>query len=375
MIRRIIVLAAAAWVLMASSVFAQSEDPLQLTVIAGKPTELQFSPSILWIPLDTGVLLTVTNDGALPHSFVINELGINLPVSPGETKETHIRVPAGAYTFACDVPGHEEAGMTGTLVAEERTAARTKTPESDAIVSATPLVGPSPADAAVYAGRMHAVHAIFVTMLMPFTHFPELNDVGLRLSFAAPELWQMLSEYVWNLQPPAPYAERHAAIARSLEELAIAGREFREAAIEDDASRAAMALLAIQEKGALTRDDLENLLHDLHLQPATPLPLQNSTTFSSNEESEQGSTEQHFSGSGDDVRDIRLEVGLLRLTATYEGDSNFIVWLYGPGGYRDLLINEIGSYRGTVAAPIDQPGIYTLAIESDGTWDVVVRQT
>jgi hypothetical protein len=29
-----------------------------------------------------------------------------------------VNAPAGTYTFICDVPGHEEAGMVGTLTVE-----------------------------------------------------------------------------------------------------------------------------------------------------------------------------------------------------------------------------------------------------------------
>ena len=36
-------------------------------------------------------------------------------MAPGETKEVSVNLPAGTYTFICDVPGHEEAGMVGTL--------------------------------------------------------------------------------------------------------------------------------------------------------------------------------------------------------------------------------------------------------------------
>jgi uncharacterized cupredoxin-like copper-binding protein len=56
------------------------------------------------------------NVGATLHNFSIDDLGISIDIEPGETAETTINAPAGRYDFYCNVPGHLEAGMTGTLV-------------------------------------------------------------------------------------------------------------------------------------------------------------------------------------------------------------------------------------------------------------------
>jgi uncharacterized cupredoxin-like copper-binding protein len=52
----------------------------------------------------------------LPHNFSIDELNINVDIAPGETVETTIDAPAGRYAFYCNVPGHIEAGMEGSLI-------------------------------------------------------------------------------------------------------------------------------------------------------------------------------------------------------------------------------------------------------------------
>lgn len=63
----------------------------------------------------------VTNSGALEHDFTVNELGIH-EVIPGNGDSVTITSPAdaaqGEYKFSRSVPGHERAGMVGTLTIE-----------------------------------------------------------------------------------------------------------------------------------------------------------------------------------------------------------------------------------------------------------------
>ena len=57
-------------------------------------------------------------NGAALHTFVIDELDVKVEVQPGANGTATINAPAGTYTFYCDVPGHREAGMEGTLTIE-----------------------------------------------------------------------------------------------------------------------------------------------------------------------------------------------------------------------------------------------------------------
>ncbi|MER3484728.1 MAG: hypothetical protein C4345_00855, partial [Chloroflexota bacterium] len=90
----------------------------EITITAGKPTELQFNPSQITIPAGKEVKVTLRNEGALPHNFSIDALNISVNISPGETKEFTINASPGTYEFYCNVPGHKEAGMVGTLIAQ-----------------------------------------------------------------------------------------------------------------------------------------------------------------------------------------------------------------------------------------------------------------
>ena len=45
----------------------------------------------------------------------LDKLGISVSLPPGETQKVVINAPPGTYEFYCNVPGHKEAGMVGTL--------------------------------------------------------------------------------------------------------------------------------------------------------------------------------------------------------------------------------------------------------------------
>jgi uncharacterized cupredoxin-like copper-binding protein len=70
------------------------------------------------IPANTDVTVTLPNHGVALHTFVIEALGIKAEMAPGKTKEVLINAPAGTYEYICDVPGHAEAGMVGTLTVQ-----------------------------------------------------------------------------------------------------------------------------------------------------------------------------------------------------------------------------------------------------------------
>ena len=71
--------------------------------------------SALSIAADTPLPVALANGGAALHNFRIDELAIDVDVQPATTEDTTITAPAGTYTFWCNVPGHREAGMEGTL--------------------------------------------------------------------------------------------------------------------------------------------------------------------------------------------------------------------------------------------------------------------
>jgi plastocyanin len=83
-----------------------------------KLLDIRFDPNEVTIPANTDVAVTLPNDGVAPHNFSIDELGIDVDVQPGDEAVVLINAPAGEYKFYCNVPGHEAAGMVGTLTVQ-----------------------------------------------------------------------------------------------------------------------------------------------------------------------------------------------------------------------------------------------------------------
>ena len=80
--------------------------------------DIRFAPDEMTLPADTDVQVTLPNNGVAPHNFSIDELGIDVDVAPGDEATVLINAPAGTYKYYCNVPGHEAAGMVGTLTVE-----------------------------------------------------------------------------------------------------------------------------------------------------------------------------------------------------------------------------------------------------------------
>jgi nitrite reductase (NO-forming) len=87
--------------------------------------DIFFDPKEIEIPAGKPVKLLIPNLGATAHNFSIDALKISVDLPPGETKEVSINAPEGTYEYYCNVPGHKEAGMVGTLVARPMKSADT----------------------------------------------------------------------------------------------------------------------------------------------------------------------------------------------------------------------------------------------------------
>lgn len=65
-----------------------------------------------------GVRVTLSNPSPLMHNISLSGPGVNLhgaTVPHGATSTVAANLKPGTYTFYCSVPGHEQAGMKGTL--------------------------------------------------------------------------------------------------------------------------------------------------------------------------------------------------------------------------------------------------------------------
>lgn len=88
--------------------------------------DIAFKPNTLTIPANSDATVSIKNSGVTTHTFVINDhkndgkpnLNIKVEVASGATGTATINAPAGDYYFWCDIPGHEAAGMFGTLTVQ-----------------------------------------------------------------------------------------------------------------------------------------------------------------------------------------------------------------------------------------------------------------
>jgi uncharacterized cupredoxin-like copper-binding protein len=82
--------------------------------------ELRFKQRRLSAPAGR-VTFVFRNPAVLPHNFAVRKprgktLGVTATIANGRTARLVLTLRRGRYVFFCAVPGHEAAGMHGTLV-------------------------------------------------------------------------------------------------------------------------------------------------------------------------------------------------------------------------------------------------------------------
>jgi len=76
--------------------------------------DLGFEPNSIDVDAAGVYRVTFTNTGELPHDLVFAD-GSTLIAEPGQSVTEDVTIPASGTTFQCTVPGHADAGMTGTV--------------------------------------------------------------------------------------------------------------------------------------------------------------------------------------------------------------------------------------------------------------------
>ncbi|MGC4105796.1 MAG: ScyD/ScyE family protein [Thermomicrobiales bacterium] len=77
-----------------------------------------FKPNTIEAKAGEAITVTVKNTSPLPHNFSIDALKVSMFMQPGESNSVTFTPPAGSQEFYCNLPGHKEAGMVGTLTAK-----------------------------------------------------------------------------------------------------------------------------------------------------------------------------------------------------------------------------------------------------------------
>lgn len=102
---------------------AETEAPASSTEVEIGSYDIYFEPNDVTIPANSDVTIILPNHGMTLHNFSITDhknpdvpnLGIDIDLPVGVTETITINAPANDYYFYCNVPGHEAAGMFGTL--------------------------------------------------------------------------------------------------------------------------------------------------------------------------------------------------------------------------------------------------------------------
>lgn len=99
-------------------------------------TDFKFTPDQWTVPAGQEITITVKNDGAVEHEFVIMNLGATageafgdedeaniyweVEAQPGESKTETFTAPSapGEYQIVCGTEGHLEAGMVGSMTVQ-----------------------------------------------------------------------------------------------------------------------------------------------------------------------------------------------------------------------------------------------------------------
>jgi len=89
----------------------------QLAVVA---RDTRFTPTDLSVDAGRTAVLSFRNDDTVFHDWEVEGLAnVDAGARPGQTQRIRFRIDEpGSYRIACTVPGHAEAGMTGTLVVQ-----------------------------------------------------------------------------------------------------------------------------------------------------------------------------------------------------------------------------------------------------------------
>jgi plastocyanin len=95
-------------------------EPLETTIYKIEAFSFGYSPSEIKTRVGQRVGFQITNSSGIPHTFTIDELQVDVRLSPGKT-ETIEFTPnkAGDFSYYCTIAGHKAAGMFGDLIVSE----------------------------------------------------------------------------------------------------------------------------------------------------------------------------------------------------------------------------------------------------------------
>ena len=102
------------------SASASTQAPASGTTFNVQTTEFAYNPNTFNANVGQPITFKITNKGTVDHTFVIMGLdgkeAAKATIKTGGTETLQFTpTTAGNYPIVCDLPGHKEAGMQGTL--------------------------------------------------------------------------------------------------------------------------------------------------------------------------------------------------------------------------------------------------------------------
>jgi plastocyanin len=98
---------------ISSPALASETNPAEIRMVS---TEFKFAPAKVSVTAGRAVALVLDNSGAeTEHGNSVPAFGFRLEAKAGSRK-TFVFAKPGEYDLSCDLPGHREAGMKGTLI-------------------------------------------------------------------------------------------------------------------------------------------------------------------------------------------------------------------------------------------------------------------
>lgn len=79
----------------------------------------RFSPDTISVSKGDRVIINFSNPDTIPHLIYLPEFNAHIALIPGGAYPlAFIADQSGTFEYVCSVPGHQEAGMVGTLIVE-----------------------------------------------------------------------------------------------------------------------------------------------------------------------------------------------------------------------------------------------------------------
>lgn len=98
-----------------------TEAPPETKVVAVEATEFAFQPAQIEAEPGQTLRIELVNQGQVSHNLHIegSEVSTDTVQADGSSVVEFTAPEQGEVRFYCKVPGHEQAGMTGTIVVTE----------------------------------------------------------------------------------------------------------------------------------------------------------------------------------------------------------------------------------------------------------------